>query len=161
SSRPRPFIAPPLTDPERADRADKDWYVLSAVGESVGPVTLDLLARGISAGRVARDAAVGRAGARQWTPATDLPQVVEAVRKAEPLPPPPAATAPVRTTADAPTSLATTAVVPPSVPPAAVNTTPSLQSLIAATPTPTPVVVPEVSRTLVMPTPVPPQVAPA
>lgn len=65
------------------------WYVYNPTGNHVGPVTTDLLARGIVAGRVPRDSHVGAVGSGSWVPAFDVPEVAQAVRRVESTPPPP------------------------------------------------------------------------
>ena len=64
------------------------WYVYDSAGKHVGPVTTDLLARGIVAGKVPREAHVGAVGSASWLPVLEVPEVVLAVRRAESIPPP-------------------------------------------------------------------------
>ena len=54
-----------------------DWFVFHDSGDHVGPVTIDLLAKGIVAGRVPRDARIARGAASgDWQPATAVPELV-------------------------------------------------------------------------------------
>jgi hypothetical protein len=57
----------------------KDWYVYQASGNHIGPVSTDLLARGIIAGKVPRDAHVGARGDTQWYPLLSVPDIQQAI----------------------------------------------------------------------------------
>src|SRR5262250_2948353 len=61
-----------------------EWYVYQESGQHVGPVTVDLLARGINAGKVPRDAYAGVAGDSRWRPVLEIPEVAAALRALEP-----------------------------------------------------------------------------
>ena len=65
------------------------WYVYDSAGQHVGPVTTDLLARGIAAGKVSREAHVGAVGTASWHPVLQVPEVMHALQRAESAPPPP------------------------------------------------------------------------
>lgn len=65
------------------------WYVYDSAGQHVGPVTTDLLARGIAAGKVSREAHVGAVGTTSWHPVHQVPEVMHALQRAESMPPPP------------------------------------------------------------------------
>jgi hypothetical protein len=56
-----------------------EWFVFVDSGEHVGPVTTDLLARGIAAGRVPRDARIARGAPSGWLDLMDVPEVVAAL----------------------------------------------------------------------------------
>src|SRR5215471_11743762 len=60
-----------------------EWYVYQESGQHVGPVTVDLLARGINAGKVPRDAYAGVAGDSRWRPVLEIPEVAAALRALE------------------------------------------------------------------------------
>lgn len=57
----------------------KDWYVYQADGNHIGPVSTDLLARGIIAGKVPRDAHLGARGDTQWYPLLSIPEIQQAI----------------------------------------------------------------------------------
>jgi hypothetical protein len=59
-----------------------DWFVYVDGGDHVGPVTIDLLARGLAAGRVPKDAQVARGKADEWRPALTFPELVAAMEEA-------------------------------------------------------------------------------
>jgi hypothetical protein len=56
-----------------------EWYVFVEGGEHVGPVTAELIARGIAAGKVPRDARVARGAPVGWRDVMDVPDVVDAL----------------------------------------------------------------------------------
>lgn len=56
----------------------RDWFLYSDNGEHVGPVTPELLARGLESGKVSRDARVAR-DRMTWQPVLTVPEVVEAL----------------------------------------------------------------------------------
>ena len=56
-----------------------EWFVFVSSGDHVGPVTTDLLARGIAAGRVPRDARVARGVPSGWLEVMDIPEVIAAL----------------------------------------------------------------------------------
>src|SRR6266700_1662895 len=60
-----------------------EWYVYQESGQHVGPVTVDLLARGITAGKVPRNAYAGVAGASRWRPILEIPEIAAALRSLE------------------------------------------------------------------------------
>jgi hypothetical protein len=63
-----------------SDRAVADrWYVTTGEG-SVGPVNLDLLARGIEAGKVPLDSFVRNEAWTVWRPLSDIAMVTESAR---------------------------------------------------------------------------------
>lgn len=57
----------------------KDWYVFQADGHHIGPVSTELLARGIVAGKVPAGAHVGAVGDAQWWPLQDVSEISRAV----------------------------------------------------------------------------------
>ena len=64
-----------MADVVSADRAVADrWYVTTGE-ESVGPVNLDLLARGIEAGKVPLDSFVRNEAWTVWRPLSDIASV--------------------------------------------------------------------------------------
>jgi hypothetical protein len=56
-----------------------EWYVCIPEGKAVGPVTTDLLVRGILADKVPRNAFVARPGDDGWTELLDVPEIVHAL----------------------------------------------------------------------------------
>ena len=67
-----------LADVVSGDRAVADrWYVTTGE-ESVGPVNLDLLARGIEAGKVPLDSFVRNEAWTVWRPLSDIASVTVA-----------------------------------------------------------------------------------
>src|SRR5262249_39434375 len=60
-----------------------EWYVYQESGQHVGPVTIDLLARGINAGKVPRNAYAGVAGDSRWRPVLEIPEIAAALRALE------------------------------------------------------------------------------
>ena len=57
------------------------WYVSRRDGQGVvGPVSAELVARGIVAGRVPRDAIVSRPGDKCWIHVLDAPDITRALR---------------------------------------------------------------------------------
>jgi hypothetical protein len=56
-----------------------DWFVFVDSGDHVGPVTIDLLARGLAAGKVPKDAQVARGSAAEWRPVLTFPELVAAM----------------------------------------------------------------------------------
>ena len=59
----------------------KDWFVYQADGNHIGPVSTELLARGVLAGKVPRDAHVGAHGDPQWYPLLSVPEIDAEVKK--------------------------------------------------------------------------------
>jgi hypothetical protein len=60
---------------------ERRWYVVDAsVGEPVGPVSVDQIARGIIHGSVPRDAYVACEGDPVWQEILDVPEVVAALK---------------------------------------------------------------------------------
>jgi hypothetical protein len=57
----------------------KDWYVFQADGNHIGPISTDLLARGVIAGKVQREAHVGARGDTQWYPLLSVPEIQQAI----------------------------------------------------------------------------------
>lgn len=99
-----------------------EWYIYQATGNPAGPFSTDLLAMGVAAGKVSRDAYVARQGDPQWTEIMQVIEVGEAVRDIETAvetgdrPPP---SAPINTIPPAPPPLKTeapTIVLPLFVP---------------------------------------------
>jgi len=127
-----------------------DWFVYQAAGNPVGPVSTDLLARGILAGKVPRESHVAAMGDSRWFPALAVPEITDALRKIESQPPPPSqpissippapapmqvamfqAPGPAPTPAPAPTAPAP-AAKPPAPPPAAKPAAPPAAAAPAA-----------------------------
>jgi hypothetical protein len=54
------------------DTAAKHWLVRSRDGAEVGPVSIDLIARGLAAGKVPSDAQISLAGSGVWSPAATV-----------------------------------------------------------------------------------------
>jgi hypothetical protein len=52
------------------DTSAKHWLVRSRDGAEVGPVSIELIARGLAAGKVPQDAVISLAGSDVWNPAT-------------------------------------------------------------------------------------------
>lgn len=65
------------------------WYVLSQGGDPVGPVSSDLIVRGIRAGKVPFTARVCAAGSQSWKDLVAVEEFASAVRQAAPPPPTP------------------------------------------------------------------------
>jgi hypothetical protein len=55
------------------------WFVYQGEGSHVGPVSTDLLVRGITAGRVPKDAHVAMAGSSAWAPLMTIEEIVVAL----------------------------------------------------------------------------------
>jgi hypothetical protein len=55
------------------------WFVYQGEGSHVGPVSTDLLVRGIAAGRVPQDAHVAMAGSTEWKPLMTVSELVIAL----------------------------------------------------------------------------------
>jgi hypothetical protein len=76
----------------------KDWYVYQGEGNPVGPLTADLIARGIIAGKVSREAFVACQGDAQWLGVMLTPEITQALealeRSGAPVPPRPINTIP-------------------------------------------------------------------
>lgn len=60
----------------------REWYVCTRGGEPVGPVSTDLIARGIVAGKVPRTALVARVGDSVWQRAMRVPEITTALEVA-------------------------------------------------------------------------------
>jgi hypothetical protein len=58
----------------------REWYVSAGHGEPVGPVSTELVARGIAAGKVPRTAYVARVGEVFWQDVLDVPEIVSALK---------------------------------------------------------------------------------
>lgn len=56
-----------------------EWYVFAESGDHVGPVTAELIARGILAGKVPRDARVARGAPAGWLDVRDAAEVIAAL----------------------------------------------------------------------------------
>jgi hypothetical protein len=59
------------------------WLVYRKSGRHLGPVSAELVARGIAAGKMPRDAYVTVVGASHWRPALDVPEVRRALDDVE------------------------------------------------------------------------------
>lgn len=97
----------------------QQYYVYSADNNHVGPVSAELIARGVVAGKVPEDAFIAPTGSSNWTPISHIAEVFGAVSQAKkastPPPPPPL---PVRASQSSiPASLPS----PPTPPPPPVN----------------------------------------
>jgi len=60
-----------------------NWFVYQPSGNPLGPVSTDLLARGIFTGRVPRDAQVAALGESRWTPVMAVSEIAEMLRSLE------------------------------------------------------------------------------
>jgi len=58
----------------------REWYVSAGEGEAIGPVSTELVARGIVAGKVPRTAFVARVGDTSWQDVLDVPEIVGALK---------------------------------------------------------------------------------
>lgn len=67
--------------PTMASPATQYW-VFSADNNHVGPVSAELIARGIAAGKVPEDAFVAPAGSTAWVPLATVPEIAEAMKTA-------------------------------------------------------------------------------
>src|SRR5262245_54383222 len=67
----------------RSKNVMTQWFVYGSEGSAVGPVHTDLLARGVIAGRVPRDAHVAAAGDSRWFPMLSVPEIADALRFVE------------------------------------------------------------------------------
>ena len=119
-----------------------EWYVYQEGGAHLGPVTLDLLARGIASGKVPRTAFAGPAGCGEWHGVLEYPQIVAALAAVEKSPDatiqmaPPSLSA-FATPTSTPTSTATaTATATPTATPTATATS-TATATATSTPTPT------------------------
>jgi len=95
-----------------------EWYIYQATGNPAGPFSTDLLAMGVAAGKVSRDAYVARQGDPQWTEIMQVLEVGAAVHSIEAADGPPPS-APINTVPPAPPPLKTespTIVLPLFVP---------------------------------------------
>ncbi len=95
-----------------------EWYIYQASGNPAGPFSTDLLARGIVAGKVERDAYVAQPGDPQWTEILQQPEIAEAVARHD-TSGPPSGREPIHTIPPAPPPLKTetpTIVLPLFVP---------------------------------------------
>lgn len=63
------------------------WYVSSDGSEPVGPVSQDLLVRGIREGRVPLDSRICAVGSAEWRQLVDVPAFAAAIRDVAPPPP--------------------------------------------------------------------------
>jgi hypothetical protein len=57
----------------------REWYVCTRGSEPVGPVSTELIARGIVAGKVPRDALIARIGDSVWQRVMRVPEVTSAL----------------------------------------------------------------------------------
>jgi hypothetical protein len=57
----------------------REWYVCTRGSEPVGPVSTELVARGIIAGKVPRDALVARIGDSVWQRVLRVPEITAAL----------------------------------------------------------------------------------
>jgi hypothetical protein len=55
----------------------REWYVCTRESEPVGPVSSELVARGIIAGKVPRDALVARVGDSVWQRVLRVPEITD------------------------------------------------------------------------------------
>lgn len=62
---------------------ERAYYVYQDSGQHVGPVTAELLAKGIATGKVPRDAHVGAVGDSQWHPVLSVPEVTSKLAELE------------------------------------------------------------------------------
>jgi hypothetical protein len=58
----------------------REWYVCTRDGETVGPVSTALVARGVSAGKVPCGALVARVGDSVWQPVLRVPEIMSALK---------------------------------------------------------------------------------
>lgn len=89
--------------------AQMQYYVFSADNNHVGPVSADLIGRGVVAGKVSTDAFVAPLGSSQWVPLDTVPELNLAVSVAR------VASSSVRP-APIPDTLVLTGPPPPAVP---------------------------------------------
>ena len=77
----RPSIPVPIPSPvPRRTSQGAVWYVSFRDGRNpVGPVSAEMIARDIRAGRVPRHAIVARRGDRMWMNALDVPDIYTAL----------------------------------------------------------------------------------
>ena len=86
-----------------------DWFIYQPNGNHFGPVTTDLLVRGVHAGKVPRDAHVAPRGGSGWVALLAVPELVAALAGPVPDVEPPRTVPPARpptTTLPPPASLA-------------------------------------------------------
>ena len=57
----------------------REWYVCTPESVPVGPVSTDLIARGIIAGKVPRDALIARIGDSVWQRVLRVPEITAAL----------------------------------------------------------------------------------
>jgi hypothetical protein len=57
----------------------REWYVCTRGSEPVGPVSTELVARGIIAGKVPRDALIARVGDSVWQRVLRVPEITAAL----------------------------------------------------------------------------------
>jgi hypothetical protein len=72
------------------------YYVYSADNKHVGPISAELIAREVLAGKVPNDAFIAPIGSNSWTPMGQFPEVATALTQAKTAstpPPPPVAAA--------------------------------------------------------------------
>lgn len=81
--------------------ADDRWYVQSGDGAAVGPVSTDLVVRGIAARKIPAAARVCAVNDRSWLPLVAVPEFAVAVRGAAPPPPLPIPPPPSQTSEEA------------------------------------------------------------
>ena len=55
------------------------WFVYQGEGSHVGPVSTELLVRGVAAGRVPKDAHVAMAGSTEWAPLMTIEEIASAL----------------------------------------------------------------------------------
>jgi len=70
---------PPPASASNQPVAAAQYYVFSADNNHVGPVTADLIARGVAAGKVQNDALVAPVGSSQWVSLTSIPEIATAL----------------------------------------------------------------------------------
>ena len=66
--------------------ASQQYYVYTAHNQHIGPVTAELIARGVLAGKVPENAFVAPVGASSWIPINAIAEIEEAVRAARATP---------------------------------------------------------------------------
>jgi hypothetical protein len=62
----------------------REWYVCTRGSEPVGPVSSELVARGIVAGKVPRDALLARVGDSVWQRVLRVPEITAALEAIAP-----------------------------------------------------------------------------
>lgn len=147
----RPPSSPPPAAFMNAPHMPSHYFVFSADNQHVGPVTADLIGRGVAAGKVPTDSFVAVAGTSHWVPLSSVPEILQAIAVSVPPPPPPA---PAMAT-----MLSPLPPTPPPVPPApSIPPTPARASI---PPTPARASASSISAAPLAPLPLPLPTAPA